>query len=170
MNGPAVVLVGMPGTGKSVVGQALADHLGLAFRDTDHDLERLTGQPAHELLGSGGEVRFRAWERRAVGVAVREHAGVLALGGGAVLHHATRRQLKECRVVHLWAGLDTLAERVGSAESRPLLTEDPRRRLAQMMQERLPLYRDVATVSVRAEHREPDEIAVEIAVALAALV
>jgi shikimate kinase len=167
MTGPAAVLIGMPGAGKTTVGRALADLLGVPFRDTDDDVARLTGRPTPEVLREMGEAAFRLLEHRATVAALAEHTGVLSLGGGAVLHESTRLRLDGCRVVHLWAGLDTIAQRIGDAGGRPLLEGDPRHRLAQLQRSRLPLYRQLAAVSVRSEHRAPHEIAAEIAAALA---
>ncbi|GAA2411912.1 shikimate kinase [Streptomyces glaucosporus] len=167
MTGPAAVLVGMPGAGKTTVGLALAGLLGVPFRDTDDDVARLAGRPTPDVLREEGEAAFRLLEHRAAVAALTEHTGVLSLGGGAVLHAGTRARLAGCRVVHLRAGLDTLARRIGDGDSRPLLEGDPRPRLARLMRARLPLYRQLAAVSVHAEHRAPHEIAEEIAAALA---
>ncbi|PAZ15857.1 shikimate kinase [Streptomyces sp. SA15] len=167
MTGPATILIGMPGAGKTSVGRALAGLLGVSFRDTDHDVARLAGKPTPEVLREKGEAAFRLLEHQAVTAALAEHDGVLALGGGAVLHEGTRARLRGCRVVHLWVGLDTLEHRVRADGDRPLLDGDPRIRLALLMRARLPLYRRLAVVSVRAEDRDPHEIAEEIATVLA---
>lgn len=167
MTGPAAVLIGLPGAGKTTVGLALADLLGVPFRDTDDDVARLAGRPAPNVLRERGDGAFRLLEHRAVVAALAGHTGVLSLGGGAVLHAGTRLRLAGCRVVHLWADLDTITQRIGDDGSRPLLEGDLRHRLAQLTRVRLPLYRQLATVSVRAEHRAPREIAQEIAAALA---
>ncbi|MCL3994318.1 shikimate kinase [Streptomyces lavenduligriseus] len=167
MTGPAAILIGMPGVGKTSVGRELAGLLGVSFRDTDEDVTRLAGRPAPEVLREKGEPAFRLLEHQAVAAALAEHEGVLALGGGAVLHDGTRARLHGCRVVHLWAGLDTLACRVLADGDRPLLDGDPRAGLALLMRARLPLYRRLAVVSVRAEDRGPREIAEEIAALLA---
>ncbi|GAA2231070.1 shikimate kinase [Streptomyces nogalater] len=167
MTGPAAVLIGMPGAGKTSVGRELAGLLDVSFRDTDEDVTRLAGKPAPEVLRERGEPAFRLLEHQAVTAALAEHDGVLALGGGAVLHEGTRARLRGCRVVHLWAGLDTLADRVRADGDRPLLDGDSRAGLTQLMRARLPLYQGLAVVSVRAEHRGPREIAEEIAVLLA---
>ncbi|MGY1456490.1 shikimate kinase [Streptomyces sp. SS8] len=165
MTGPAAVLIGMPGAGKTTTGLALAGLLGVPFRDTDHDVARLAGRPVPVVLREAGEAAFRHLEHRAVAAALAEHTGVLALGGGAVLHEGTRARLTGCRVVHLWAGVDALVPRVRG--DRPLLDGGaPRHGLALLMRARLPLYRRLAAVSVCTEDRAPREIAEEIATAL----
>lgn len=82
---PKAVVIGPPGSGKTTVGQLLAERLGVAFRDTDHDVEATAGKPIAEIFIDDGEERFRALERAAVQAALAEHEGVLALGGGSIL-------------------------------------------------------------------------------------
>lgn len=101
MTAPVVVLVGPPGSGKSTVGRVLADRLGLAFRDTDADIEQLAGKPIPEIFVDEGEPHFRELEVRAVRAAAETHPGVLALGGGAVMAEATRELLHGLPVVFL---------------------------------------------------------------------
>ena len=101
---PLVVLVGVPGSGKTTVGNLLAQRLGVGFRDTDHDVELTEGKPVPDIFVDSGEPHFRALEREAVARALREHDGVLALGGGAVLDAGTRAQLVEHPTVWLQVG------------------------------------------------------------------
>ncbi|GAB4002615.1 hypothetical protein GCM10029992_41350 [Glycomyces albus] len=76
-----VVIVGPPGSGKTTVGNALAERLGVTFRDTDADIAATAGKPIPDIFVDDGEDHFRALERDAVRRAVGEHDGVLALGG-----------------------------------------------------------------------------------------
>src|SRR5690606_13528661 len=98
---PRLVLVGPPGAGKSTVGRLVADKLGLALRDTDADVEQTAGKAITDIFVEDGEAAFRALERVAVAEALAEHAGVLALGGGAVMDAGTREALRGRRVVFL---------------------------------------------------------------------
>jgi shikimate kinase len=157
--GPAVVIVGPPGAGKTTAGLLAAARLGLAFRDTDADVEAVAGTTVAEIFIDEGEAAFRARERAAVARALAEHRGVLALGGGAVLDPATRAALAGRFVVHLDVGVPEAAKRVGLARDRPLLVEAPRSRLGAMLRERAPLYAEVATVVVDTRDRTPDEVA-----------
>ncbi|WP_445269118.1 shikimate kinase [Streptomyces sp. DSM 41634] len=141
---PAAVLIGVPGSGKTTVGALLAEHLGVAFRDTDHDIAALCGTPVPDFVRRHGEARFRALEREAVRAALDEHDGVLALGGGAVLDEATQRRLAGHRVVHLKVGLSTALARIGSAQDRPLLAGDVESRLGELFRVRGPVYRRLA--------------------------
>lgn len=96
---PRAVIVGPPGSGKSTIGQLLADRLGVSFRDTDADIVTAAGKPIPDIFVDDGEEHFRSLERYAVAKALSEHDGVLALGGGAVLADQTRILLKEHTVI-----------------------------------------------------------------------
>ncbi|GAB3958809.1 hypothetical protein GCM10027614_77050 [Micromonospora vulcania] len=122
---PVVVLVGAPGCGKTTVGQALADVLGVEFRDTDVDIEKMAGKPIPEIFIDEGEAHFRTLERAAVARAGCQ-PGVLALGGGAVLAEENRAALVGHRVVHLSVELPDAVKRVGLGAGRPLLAINPR--------------------------------------------
>ncbi|MFF8959623.1 shikimate kinase [Streptomyces sp. NPDC014894] len=157
MTAPAVVLTGAPGSGKSTVGLVLAERLGVTFRDTDDDVEKVCGTTVAELVRRHGEGRFRELEHDAVRTALQEHDGVLALGGGAVLHPGTRRLLAAHRVVHLSTDLPTALARIGTAATRPLLADDPERRLGELFRIRGPIYRRLAVLTVDAGTGTPAE-------------
>ena len=157
-----IVLVGAPGSGKSTVGKVLAARLGLTFRDTDQDVETTAGRSISDIFVDDGEERFRSLEKEAVARALREHDGVLALGGGAVLDEGTRTLLAGETVVFLDVGLAAASERVGFAQSRPLLVINPRAELKRLLDERRPIYTAVAGHIVPTDGRTPDEVADEI--------
>lgn len=163
MSGPAVVIVGPPGAGKSTVGEALAARLGTALRDTDADIEASAGATITEIFVEHGEPHFRELERAAVHAALKEHDGVLALGGGAVTDAETRALLRDETVVFLDVSLADAARRAGLNTARPLLLGNVRGRLKQLMEERRPLYVEVATATVDTSGRQASEIAEEIA-------
>jgi shikimate kinase len=165
---PVLVLVGAPGAGKTTIGLLVADQLGVSFRDTDLDVEQAAGKPVADIFVTDGEAVFRTLERAAVATALREHEGVLALGGGAVLDEGTRAALSGHRVVWLEVGLADAAKRVGLARERPVLALNPRATLARLLGERAPHYEEVASARVRTDGREPDEIAADV-VALVAV-
>ncbi|WP_435148385.1 shikimate kinase [Micromonospora aurantiaca (nom. illeg.)] len=163
---PVCVLVGSPGSGKTTVGTALAALLGVGFRDTDADIENLAGKPIPEIFVDEGEEHFRTLERAAVAAALASHAGVLAVGGGAVLAEENRAALIGHTVVHLSVELPDAVKRVGLGAGRPLLALNPRATLKHLMDQRRPLYAEVATATVVTDGRTPQELAAEIAALL----
>ncbi len=163
---PRVVLVGPPGAGKSTVGTLVAASLGLPFRDTDADVEAVAGKPIPEIFIDDGEDAFRALEREAVATALSTFDGVLALGGGAILAPATRELLSGHTVVYLSVELSDAVARVGLAAGRPLLTVNPRATLKYLLDQRRPLYQEVATLTVATDGRDPADIAAEIVATL----
>jgi shikimate kinase len=163
---PVCVLVGAPGSGKTTIGRALADALGVGFRDTDADIEEQAGKPIPEIFVDEGEEHFRTLERAAVAAALVSHDGVLALGGGAVLAEENRAALIGHTVVHLSVELPDAVKRVGLGAGRPLLAINPRATLKHLMEQRRPLYAEVATATVLTDGRTPEEIAAEVAALL----
>jgi shikimate kinase len=147
------------GAGKTTVGRILAERWGVAFRDTDDDVERAEGRTVSDIFVDSGEAHFRAVEREAVSHALGEHAGVLAVGGGAVMTPETRSLLAGHAVVFLRVGLTDAAARVGLGVSRPLLLGNVRGTLKTLLDARTPVYEAVADASVDTDGRGPDEVA-----------
>ncbi len=156
---PVVVLVGPPGSGKSTVGALLAERLGVPLRDTDEDVETGTGRSVADIFVDEGEQRFRELEAESVTAALAEHDGVVSLGGGAVLAASTRRLLAGHRVVFLDVGLAEAAARVGLGSARPLLLGNVRAQLKALLDERRPLYSEVADVVIDTNRLAPEEVA-----------
>lgn len=159
---PRVVLVGAMGAGKTTVGERLAESWGIALRDTDRDVEATEGRPISEIFVDRGERYFRDLEREAVATALAEHDGVLALGGGAVLDAETRTALAGHTVVFLHVGLVDAVKRVGLGSARPLLLGNVRARVKALLDERLPLYQEVATLTVETDGRSVEEVVDEV--------
>jgi shikimate kinase len=165
---PAVVLVGPPGAGKTTVGQLLAARWGVAFADTDDLVEARAGRSVADIFTGDGEPAFRALERDAVAEALASHAGVLALGGGAVQTDATREALAGHPVVLLTVGLAAGVRRTGLSTARPLLAGvNPRATFAALLAERLPAYRAVAVHEVATDDHTPEEVAEAVHAAVA---
>ncbi len=161
-NGPAMVLVGPPGAGKSTVGRLVADRLDIPFRDTDSDVEKQVSKSIGEIFVESGEPAFRALERDAVRQALLDHTGVLALGGGAVVDPTTRVLLRGRTVVFLDVGLAAAAERCGLNRTRPLLLTNMRAQLRSLMEERRPYYEEIATNVIDTNGRTAEEVADEV--------
>ena len=165
---PKVVLVGLPGAGKSTTGRRLAKILAVPFADSDELVERDTGRHVADLFESDGEPAFRAAEQAAIVRALAAFDGVLALGGGALGSATTRAAIADsgAPVVQLRARLDTLGARVGDGRSRPLLAGDPRTRLAVLAAERTPTYDELAVITVDTDGRTPGQVAASVAARL----
>ena len=154
------------GAGKTTVGQLVAERLGVAFQDTDAIIEAWAGKPVQDIFVDDGEDRFRELERSAVASALSSHDGVLALGGGAILAAETRDLLRGHTVVFLSVELADAAQRVGLGVGRPLLAVNPRATMNYLLDERRPLYEEVATVVVKTDGVPPPDVASAVAAAL----
>ena len=146
----SVFLVGLMGAGKTSVGRALARHLGTAFFDTDQEIERLTGVRIPVIFDIEGEAGFRARESKILAELTQRPGIVLSTGGGIVLSEHNRRLLAERgTVVYLRAAVADLAARTRNDRNRPLLSGgDPLAILQTLYEQRDPLYREVADLTV----------------------
>lgn len=146
---PRAVFVGLPGAGKSSVGRKVAARLGIPFADSDKLIEEDQGTTIPEIFETVGETGFREIETRVIRTALRSFDGILALGGGAVTHPATRKALNGHTVVYIKASHRVLLERVTHSHTvRPLLKDNPSEVLARLRAERDPYYSELATHSV----------------------
>ena len=138
-----IVLVGMPGSGKSTIGRALARRLKLDFADSDQVIERRLQRSIRSYFDSDGEAAFRDLEQDVLAELAHEGVGVLATGGGAVLRQANRDVLRaHGTVIYLHVSVERLYRRLSQDTRRPLLqVADPRARLQDLYAERDPLYR-----------------------------
>lgn len=160
---PVAVLVGPPGSGKTTVGRALAQRLGIALHDTDAAIEQRAGKSISDIFVDDGEPAFRDLERAEVARALAEEPGVVALGGGAVMDPQTEAALAGHVVVFLDVAIADASKRIGFDRSRPLLSVNPRASWVAMMNARRATYERVATHRVDTAGRKPEEIAAEIA-------
>jgi shikimate kinase len=165
---PKVVLVGLPGAGKSTTGRRLAKIMAVPFADSDHLLEAREGHTIAELFAMHGEPECRRMEAEVIAAALADFTGVLSLGGGAVTRAETRQAIADsgAPVVYLRAGLEELGLRVGDARTRPLLVEDPPARLAVLAAERGATYDELASITVDTDGRTPGQVAATIAARL----
>jgi len=149
-----IVLVGMMGAGKTSVGKRLAESLGLSFVDSDEQVEARTGRTVREIFEADGEAAFRFEERTALTEALaRPEPTVIAAAGGVVLDPANRDLLRSLparggQVVWLKVDPAELVSRVGRADHRPLLENDPAGTLDRLSADREALYQAVATIVI----------------------
>jgi len=141
-----IVLVGLPGSGKSTVGRQLARRLQLPFFDSDHVIEQQLGCSIREYFEREGEDRFRDVEESVIDQLTQNPKCVLSTGGGVVLRPANRQHLRERgQVVYLNSTPDELFRRLRHDVNRPLLqVADPLSRLRDLHALRDPLYRETA--------------------------
>lgn len=165
-----IVLIGMPGAGKTTVGKALARQLDLAFVDSDKELVARTGVPVTTIFEIEGEQGFRARESALLVELLAQSGLVLATGGGAILSAENRGVLRRgAIVVYLRASLDALWERTRRDSARPLLrTPDPRKTLSELLAAREPLYKETAHVIFDTGRQSANKLAQQIAASLKA--
>ncbi len=133
-----VVLVGMMGVGKSSVGRKLANLLHLPFVDADEEIEAAAQMNIPEIFATYGEAFFRDGERRVIARLMDGDRKIIATGGGAFCNAETRALILD-KAISVWldSDIDTLLERVGRKDNRPLLKQgDPREIIAKLKAER----------------------------------
>jgi shikimate kinase len=151
-----IILIGLPGSGKSTVGRQLARKLSASFMDSDHVIEQRLGCSIREFFEREGEEAFRDVEAGVIADLAADHSlagaelSVLATGGGAVLREANRKALRAAgSVIYLRASADDLYRRLKHDRHRPLLqVGDPLQRLRDLYAIRDPLYRETAHFKV----------------------
>ena len=149
-----IVLVGFMAAGKSKIGRLLAARLGVAFVDSDAEIERELGAPVADIFRTSGEGAFREAERRVIARLVPGPPQVISIGGGAFVGADTRRTLNAAAdTVWLDPPFDLIAERVARSTSRPLAASRSREELRQLWEERRPSY---AEAHIRIETTDED--------------
>ena len=144
-----IVLTGLPGSGKTTIGRAVATQLHRQFIDIDDEIARLEGRRPHVVLAEDGEPRLREMERRAVFTAIQSSGAVISTGGGTVVDPLNRWLLMEHGFrVRLEAPIEQLAARLlaDSETPRPLLTGDLQGGLRRTAQARAAEYAAVDAV------------------------
>jgi shikimate kinase len=159
---PRAVFVGVMGAGKSTVGALVAEALGVAFLDVDAHIEATAGKPISDIFVDDGEAHFRELEKQATREALETFDGVLALGGGVVLAPENRAALAGHQVVYLSVEVPDAISRVGLGQGRPLLALNPRATLRHLLNQRRPLYEEVATIIVITDGRTPEEVTADV--------
>ncbi len=158
-----IVLVGLPGSGKSTVGKLVAEALGASLIDIDGLLVREMGMPILQIFGMLGEPRFREMEREAVKAAQAREPCVIVPGGGWAAQPGQLEAAKQnSLVIYLKCQAGTAAKRSEQGEARPLLAGvDPVQKMKLLLEEREPFYRK-ADHEVSSEKSPPEAVAAEV--------
>lgn len=138
-----VVLIGMPGCGKSTVGRALAQKEGRAFIDTDEEITKKTGRTPDEIIRQDGVEVFRNIESRVIEEISSSNSAVISVGGGGILRE---RNAELLRMNGILVFLDCPIDLLTVSDDRPL--SSTREALEQRYRERLPIYRRHADFTV----------------------
>lgn len=159
-----IFLVGLMGAGKTTVGRQLAKAMGIAFHDSDREIEKKTGADIALIFDIEGEDGFRKREKSAIDELTSMDNLVLATGGGAILDKENRKNLSSRgMVVYLQASVDALYKRTCKDQKRPLLqTDDPRAKLEELLEIREPLYLETADMIVNTDSSTIKKIVMEI--------
>lgn len=142
-----ILLVGLPGSGKTTVGRLVAEELAAPLIDVDNLLVRQMGMPVAQIFGKLGEAEFRRMERDAVRAACAAGPGVIVPGAGWAVQEGELEVARETScIIYLRCQPSTAVKRTEEGEARPLLTSDPLSQMRTLLQERENHY-------VRAEHQ-----------------
>ncbi|HEU5357872.1 MAG TPA: shikimate kinase [Gemmatimonadales bacterium] len=162
-----VLLVGLPGSGKTTVGRLVAGKLGAGFVDFDLVITRKMGMPIARVFGEVGEVKFREIERKTAESAFAGPPSIIAPGGGWAAQPGQLEAAKaSCFTIYIKVLATTAAQRAGGDGTRPLLAgADPVVAMRELLKEREPLYL-TAHAQVKGDNRTAEAVALDV-VALA---
>lgn len=156
-----IVLIGFMGTGKTSVGKRLAKHLDWDFIDTDAAIEEISGMSVSEIFRKHGQTRFRSEETVLIKRLMNDKKKVMATGGGTPLKPGNWEILSETGIIiSLYAPIDTILERIGTKNDRPLLREG-REAAQELWLSRQPIYNQ-ADLIIDTTELDVDEVVDEI--------
>ena len=157
-----IILIGMPGAGKSTVGVVLAKKLGFAFVDSDLVIQSREGRLLHEIIAERGVEEFWSVEEE-VNASIDAVRTVIATGGSAVYGSRAMEHFKQIgTVIYLKLSCDAIADRLGDLSERGVTLRDGQR-LGELYDERVPLYEKYADITVDCECLSIREIVEQIA-------
>tara|TARA_B100001179_G_C18483098_1_gene356524 strand:+ start:31 stop:525 length:495 start_codon:yes stop_codon:yes gene_type:complete len=156
-----IYLIGMMGTGKSMIGELLTEKLDYSFVDLDEKIEKYSEKSITEIFEKDGEENFRNLESEQLRYYFNS---VIACGGGIILKEENRTFMKENgKAVLLTASIPELSKRLIKSNSRPLLVEENKEELlTKIWSERRLHYLSTADYTIETDHKTKEEIAEEI--------
>ena len=157
-----IVLIGMPGAGKSTVGVVLAKNLGMSFMDSDLVIQEQEGKKLHEIIEECGSDGFVKVEER-VNASLNPSNTIIATGGSVVYGARAMEHLGEIGTIcYLKLSYESIRDRLGDLAQRGVVLKDGQT-LLDLYQERTPLYEKYADIVVECENRNIREVVNEIA-------
>ena len=148
-----ITLIGMPGSGKSVMGRALAEALGYRWIDGDRAIEEITGRRLQAIINEDGLDAFRRIEERVL-LTLAEEKTVISTGGSAVYYDSAMQNFKKHgKVVYLYVGVDQILYRLGDYSKRGIVL-GPGKTIADLYEERAPLYEKYADITINCDGRD----------------
>lgn len=153
-----IVLIGMPGVGKSTVGVILAKVLGYQFIDADLVIQKRENRLLHEIISEEGLDGFlKAEENANVYIAQNEEKSIVATGGSVVYCEKAMQELKKTgRVIYLELEYDQLKKRLGNLKGRGVVLKDGQD-LRGLYEERIPLYEKYADLTVKEKNLDVEQ-------------
>ena len=157
MTGRQILLIGMPGSGKTTIGRGLAKSLGVSFYDLDEELVNQEGLSIREIFARQGEEAFRELESAILMTALKGEPSVIATGGGVIMRKSNCLAMKGGHkeghlVIYLEASLELLYARLKEERDRPLLLgEDRKRRIERLLAQRAAIYLKTADLILKVD-------------------
>jgi len=157
---PKIILIGPMGSGKTTIGQRLAQKLDLTFRDTDQIIETRVSKSISDIFLDDGEDAFRALEKQVLRDELLTDDTVLSLGGGAPISIDAQSALRAVasHVVFLDISLSSVSSRIGFNRDRPLLVNNPRGQWQTLMEQRRPIYESIADAIIPVDGMSVEDI------------
>ncbi len=159
-----IILIGPMGVGKTTIGKRLAKKLDKVFFDSDKEIEKKTGATINLIFDLEGESGFRSRECKTIDELLLQNGIVLATGGGAILTKRNRDMLSQRGIViYLTASPELLMKRTSYDNNRPLLdTNDRLGKIRSILEERDPLYNEIADIKVNVDNLQAKQIIIQI--------
>ena len=152
-----IFIIGMPGAGKTTVGRALAERLGMDFHDVDEEIQKKTDKTIQNIIIYDGEDKFRQFEYDAIGEILRQKPSVIATGGGTVMSDETVTLMKNNGIiVFVHRGVQSILEDL-DLEIRPLVKESIEY-IFRVYGERYPIYESVCNIKIANESSVSDTV------------